>query len=335
MPSPKSLPTPSILRRIRNRLPLPSISTNDRQVLIVCIILSFVFWLILNLSQTYSITKEVRLTYLINPDRVLAGSPPRNMPVVISGEGWNLLLESFRGKTIDVEIDMFGESNYQLTAAELSREIRRRLSSGALEIRELAYESQRVLTTPLTGKTVPVVAHVRVDYAPGYFSPDVVRVFPDSVTVSGATDELESVVVWPTEPLLLDDVDQEVDVTVGLQRPPEGFTLNYEEVRISFNVQAFIERTFRVPLTLINAPVGDSLRVFPDFVTVTASLPQAAYTEFSQQDFTVEVDLNRMITTAGGNTLPVALTRVPEALHDVRYSPRSVEYYIYTGASSN
>ncbi|CAH1000392.1 hypothetical protein LEM8419_01545 [Neolewinella maritima] len=304
-------------------------ATTDRQMLLICMGLAFVFWLILNLSQEYEINKDVNITYTVGPERVVAGTPPQSVPVQLSGRGWDLIWESARGRSIDVSIDLADQRELLLSSNLLQQEISRQLSSGDLEVVSMGFESVQLLTTPREGKRVPVMPDVTASYVAGYFSPEQPTVRPDSVTVNGAADALQEIFSWPTEPLFLERLEQNTVATVALQPPPPGLTLNYSDVQVGLSVEAFIEQQLSVPIALEHAPAGDSVRVYPNHVTITLTIPESEFGKYSMTDFHVEADLLQMSTAGEDNTLPLTLTRVPEAIKSVTFFPRAVEYYVY------
>ncbi|WP_420460441.1 hypothetical protein [Neolewinella sp.] len=304
-------------------------ATTDRQVLLICMGLAFVFWLILNLSQEYEISKDVRLSYVVSPERVIAGTPPQSVPVQVAGRGWNLIWESVRGHTLDVTIDVDDQQELLLSNNLLRQEISRQLSSGDVTVVSMGFESAQLLTTPRDGKRVPVVPNLRATYVAGYFSPDRPTVLPDSITVNGSADALAEISSWPTQEVVLENVEQNTVVTAPLMQAPPGLTLNYQEVRIGLPVEAFIEQQLSVPIALDHAPPGDSVRVFPNHVTVTLTIPESEFGRYSMIDFRVEADLSQMRTAGKDNTIPLTLTRVPESTKSVSFAPRAVEYYVY------
>ena len=321
---------PFTLQRLKDSIPLRNMATTDRQILLVCIGLAFVFWLILNLSQEYDIGKTVSIQYSVSPERAIAGTPPRTIPVQIRGRGWNLILESIRGNNIDILLDVADNERYLLSGNVLEQAIRRQLSSGDLEVENMGYEPQRILTTPRDGKRVPVISNVTLSFEPGYAAVGGVVLAPDSVTVSGSIDDLEDISSWPTAPLVLDQLQQDLDTRVPLEPAPDGLTLNYNSVGLNVAIEPFIEQQFRVPIELYNAPTVDSSRVFPAFAVITATVPQREYGQIRRSDFRVEADVSQLKSSDGMNTVPVMLTRVPEIIRDVEFSPKAVEYYIYT-----
>ena len=110
---------------------------------------------------------------------------------------------------------------------------------------------------------------------------------------------------------------------------PEGLTLSYDEVTVIQQVEAFIEQQISVPITLRGTSTSDSSRVFPAFATVTVTIPQREYGVYKETDFRVEADLVSLTSKQAHNTLPLTLTRVPETIKSVTFTPRAVEYYVY------
>lgn len=211
---------PFTLQKLKDSLPLQQMATTDRQILLFCIALAFVFWLILNLSQDYELNKDVNIDYLVSPERVIDGDPPRTVSVQLRGRGWNLIWESLRGRAINVAVDVENNPSLLLSTNLLQQKISRELSSGDLEVDNLGYEAQRVVTTEREGKLVPVIPRVTMKFAPGYFAAAGMVLVPDSVRVSGTPEVLENVVDWPTDPIALKKLEEDTEITVALQAPP-------------------------------------------------------------------------------------------------------------------
>ncbi|MBC6995236.1 YbbR-like domain-containing protein [Neolewinella lacunae] len=303
-------------------------AAEDRNILAICLTAAFVFWLILNLSENYEITREVEISYQVDPERALVGQVPTRMNVRVAGSGWSLIWESLRMGTIPLTIEVGSAESLRLTGNEISLEVNRRLSSNDLHTNELDFEPLVLLTTPREGKRVPIVSNIRSRFAPGYLATAPPVFEPDSVTVSGAIDELESIEEWPTEELELRQVDGDIRRSVRLQPPGPGLTLTREEVNYALEVEPFIERTLTVPVTVVNASPTDSFRLNPSEVELRVSIPQGAYEAVGPEDFLLEADLARVRKGSGGNQVLLTLTRQPDAVISVFFTPLSVEYYL-------
>ncbi len=318
----------SILRRLISRNPLPKMAETDRKVLAICMTAAFVFWLILNLSQEYSIRRDVTLEYVVDPERVLVGRMPETLEADVSGPGWNLVWESLVPGPLPVTIDIRNRDNLRLTNAELRQKVQRRLSSGALAVDNLGFESVTILTTPKEGKRVPVLSEISLAFANGFMAVDLPVLEPDSVTVSGSTDVLEDVTYWPTEALELKNVNSSVRRIVSLAKPGEGLTLSRNEINYSLAVEAFIQKIIEVPVTVVHAPEVGSYSITPSSISLRVSVPQTDYESINASNFRLVADLENLRNEDGRNSVPIILQEQPDEVISVFFETRSVEYYL-------
>lgn len=300
----------------------------DRKVLAICMTAAFVFWLILNLSQEYSIRRDVTLEYVVDPERVLVGRMPETLEADVSGPGWNLVWESLVPGPLPVTIDIRNRDNLRLTNAELRQKVQRRLSSGALAVDNLGFESVTILTTPKEGKRVPVLSEVSLAFDNGFMAVDLPILEPDSVTVSGSTDVLEDVTYWSTEALDLKNVNSSVRRIVSLAKPGEGLTLSRNEINYSLAVEAFIQKIIEVPVTVVHAPEEGSYSITPSSISLRVSVPQTDYESINASDFRLVADLENLRNEDGRNSVPIILQEQPDEVISVFFETRSVEYYL-------
>ncbi len=319
----------STLRKLLTNNPLGQMAQPDRKILAICLGAALVFWLILNLSREYAITRSIEVTYFVDPERVLVGRMPADIEAKVTGNGWNLIWESLRPGDLPINIDLRTRENLRLTSTDLEREINRKLSSGKLTATLPGFESLPILTTPKEGKRVPVVSQISLDFAPGYFSPNGPDITPDSITLNGATDALEEITEWPTLPLSLKNISQPIyNELVGLAEPKEGVTLSRPEVEFSLSTEAFIQETITVPVTIDNAPRNQRIEYSPKTVDLRISLPQSAYGSFRPEDFLLVADLAAYAASTASNTVPLTLQRRPLSVIGVVFEPGVVEYYL-------
>jgi YbbR domain-containing protein len=253
---------------------------------------------------------------------------PEQLEAKITGNGWNLIWESMRPGTLPVEVDVRNRDNLRLTSTDLLRQISRKLSSSKLTPELPGFESEPILTTPKEGKRVPVVSSIQLQFAEGHMVLDAPVITPDSITITGATDALEGITAWPTSSLNLEDVNEDIDQVVGLEPSTEGLVLSRQEVRIQLDVEAFIQETITVPVTVENAPVGQAYEYSPKEVDLILSLPQRAFGSYRAADFLMVADLSGHAIGNSHNTVPLTLVRKPTSVVGARFLPRVVEYYL-------
>lgn len=320
----------TILRKLLNNNPLREMSETDRKVLAICIAAAFVFWLILNLSRTYSIERTVQLNYLLDPERTLArDSPvPATQEISVQGPGWDLVWESIRFNDITVDFDLRGQKSLDISRSDLERKIQRSLSSGDLSVMDLDFNRQTIFTAPKEGKKVPVVSRLNLRFANGYMATEPPRFQPDSIIVTGPGDLLEDLTEWPTEETKFQAIEADLDREVRLAPPANSLVPSRESVRLFLPVEAFIQRTLDIPVTVINAPAVDSFEVIPRVIRLSVTLPQSSYKVVRAEDFSVVADLGDIRNVAGKNSVPLTLRRQPAATISAIMETRAVEYYL-------
>ena len=320
----------SILRKLLNKNPLREISETDRKVLAICIGAAFVFWLILNLSRDYSIRKSVNINYLLDPERVLVETEPvpTSQVITIEGSGWDLLWENLRWNNIQVNIDLRGKKNLEINRSDLESQITRNLSNGDLRVTNIDFSRRNIYTNPKAGKRLPIVSRVEVNFADGFVATQMPVFTPDSVTVSGSEDVLDNLENWPTEELVLNNVDEDVRQSVKLAPGGPGVTPSRENVQFTLEAEAFIQRQIEVPVTVLHASAVDSFQIIPPSVTLTVSLPQSSYYAIRPEDFLVVADLADNRNDNGKNIVPLELRRQPQATIGIVMQTKSVEYYL-------
>lgn len=320
----------STLRKLLNKNPLKEVSETDRNVLAICIGAAFIFWLILNLSREYSIRKTITIRYQLDPERVLVETDevPLSQDVVIEGSGWDLIWESLRWSPIELFINLRGQKSYELSRSSLENRITRQLASGGLRVADLDFSSRTIYTNPRAGKRLPVVSRVTLDFAEGYLAAASPRFQPDSVTVSGSADVLDTIQEWYTEILTLKNIRQDMTLDVRLNAGRAGVVPSRDQVRLIVDTEAFIQRVLEVPVTVLHAPLVDSFQVIPSTVQLTVSLPKSKYARVTASDFTVVADLEGNPNDDGRNVVPLELRRQPRGIVGAMMDAEMVEYYL-------
>lgn len=320
----------TILRKLLNKNPLRNMSDTDRKVLAICMGAALFFWLLLNLSRDYSIRKTVSINYLLDPERMQAKDSPvlDEQTVEVYGPGWDLLWESLWFQKISVNIDLRGKKSLELSQSDFQQMIQRRLSSGDLRVNNLDFTRRTFITSDKKGKTVPVVSRVDFNFSDGFIATSAPVFTPDSILVEGAEDLLAELTEWPTEAIVLNDVQDDIRRSVLLATSENSLEPSRTYVTMELPVEAFIQRSVEIPVTVINAPPVDSFEVIPAAVRLLVTLPQSAYYAIRPDDFSVVADLGDIRNLNGKNSVPLSLRRQPQATISATMATKSVEYYL-------
>ena len=298
----------------------------DRATLLACIGIAFVFWLLIKLSQTYRAEKQVFFHFEIPSGKALATLAPDDMAVELEGTGWDLLFEFFTNRSVRLSDDMSGIEALHLNRAQLRSDILQNLHSNSITILEINPESLNLALEAKLSKPVPIIVRDSLSFAPEHHLKSPASVTPDSVVVVGPASLVSSISQWNTDSLRLSNLKYTVTQMVKLEKPARELTLSVNQVEAQIEVEPYTEKTMYVPLVIKNAP--DSLRIFPDKITISCKLGLSKYDAVSFRDFTVEADFKGISLNAPNNSVPIVVTQKPDFVETLQYTPKSVKFFI-------
>ncbi|MCB0547793.1 MAG: hypothetical protein KDD19_09395 [Phaeodactylibacter sp.] len=298
----------------------------DRATLLACIGIAFVFWLLIKLSQTYRTEKQVLFQFEIPSDKALASVAPEDMTVQLQGTGWDLVFEFFSSRNVQLSYDMSGIAQLNLNRAQLRSDILQNLYSNDITVLEINPESLNLTLEEKASKTVPIVVRDSLGFAPEHHLKSPVKVSPDSVEIAGPVSLVSTIAYWYTDSILLSNLKASATQVIKLREPAPELSLSVNEVKARIEVEPFTEKAMYVPLVIKNSP--DSLRIFPDKITVRCKLGLSKYDSVSYRDFTAEVDLKTISANAANNSVPIVITRKPDFVETLQYTPKSIKFFI-------
>lgn len=308
---------------------LPKVEHRDRRVLAICIFVALVFWLILNLSRTYSINKEVSITYQLPEDRLLTNAPAQMADLAISGQGWNLLWESLTTPVIEIVLNVEDESDGYISKGDIARLIEQQLASSQLTVEQLNFLPVQLETEAKANKKVPLKCEVDFGFTEGFRPVGSPLLVPDSVTVYGLPADLEEIYFWTTDTLRATEISGDISLVAKLRTSSlPRVSLSESTVAFTQNVETFTEKSLYVPVTVRNAPVSDSFKIFPNQVRLKVAVLQSDFRNIVADSFLLVADLEGMRAENQRNSIPLVLERKPTSAISVQYTPRAAEYFL-------
>lgn len=313
------------LRSSKLKIKLPEIQ-EDRRILLICFGIALVFWVLVKLSQTYRMTREVTFDVQIPEGKALVVPLPGNAQVIVEGSGWSLLFEALAQDRLLLKYDLQKQESETLSRIALRDPIMKALASSDLHIVSTNYESVSLELENRIQRRVPIQLRHRLTFAPEYDLQGDIVVWPDSVDVSGPASMVSALKNWPTDTLRLFNLAATSTSAVQLMRPPIGTTLSVQSVKADVEVEQFTEKSLFVQLV---APSRrDSIKFFPDRIKLTCVVGLSHYDKLTASDFELQADLSEIHPNQLKNTVPIVLTRQPEFVRHVYFSPQAVEFFI-------
>jgi hypothetical protein len=287
--------------------------TRDRAVLMSCIGIALCFWFLNRLSSSFRQTKSIRLDYVLPKGKAFSVPPPQYVQVTMQGTGWDMLLGSNQNIPLALNRDavqIFPLKN--LIIQNLGNEL---VSSN---VEQIIVQ----LEDAVTG-TFPIEAITNITFAKGFDLAQDIELTPSVVTVIGPKSILENLESIKTDTLKAVNLSEKKTGKINLHYNP---ILQYSisEVEAHMQAEQFTEKSMFIPIIVKNA--SNKLKIFPNKIKLDCTVALSRYTELNANNFVAEVDLKFSIDK--GNTLPIILSKQSPFARNIKFSPKSAEFYI-------
>ena len=320
--------TKRIFISIRNFL----FSNVNKQFLVFMffLFLSFIFWLIITLNETYE--KEIKIPAQvvgIPKNVVLTSVPVDTVRATIRDKGWVIMVYLYTDRlgTIQIPFKSYdrGRGNGSVSINDLKRFIEQRLelSSKVTAVKpdhlEFSYNNGECRRVPVrwAGRVIPdqlyFISHVEY--------------LPDSVEIYASTEKLDSIRAVYTEALNYVNFRDTLTVDCQLAHIPD-VKIVPDQVRIRFHTDVLTEETIsNVPIHCINLPEGKVLRTFPRYAKVHFVAGVSQIRTLRAEDFLVVADF-REIMVSHKEKCNLYLREVPRGVSRAVLDTKQVDYLI-------
>ena len=292
--------------------------------------LSFIFWLIITLNETYE--KEIKIPARvvgIPKNVVLTSVPVDTVRATIRDKGWVIMVYLYTDRlgTIKIPFKSYdrGRGNGSVSINDLKRFIEQRLelSSKVTAVKpdhlEFSYNNGECRRVPVrwAGRVIPdqlyFISHVEY--------------LPDSVEIYASTEKLDSIRAVYTE--ALNYVNFRDSLTVDCQLAHiNDVKIVPDRVRIRFHTDVLTEETIsNVPIRCLNLPEGKVLRTFPRYAKVHFVAGVSQIRSLRAEDFMVVADF-REIMVNHKEKCNLYLREVPRGVSRAVLETKQVDYLI-------
>ena len=317
-----------IINMVRNFL----FSSANREFLtfFFFLVLSTIFWLMTALNETYE--REVSVpAYLVNVPKnvVITSDMEDTVRVTVRDKGFALLAyiygEGVRPININFQSFVTRQSGYGVVPSqELMKMVNQRFS-GASKVVQVKPDRLDFYYNYGLSRQVPVkMAGIVVPGKSFYLART--RFWPETVTVYGSKQTLDSLRYVKTVPINITNFNDTVVKTVALEKI-KGVKIVPNIVRIGLYPDILTEETIEVPVTAVNMPEGKVLRSFPQRVTVNFIVGASMFRSISSDQFAVVVDYNELIEHPF-DKCNIHLRQCPQGVRNARLQMTQVDYLI-------
>ncbi|MBQ9547639.1 MAG: YbbR-like domain-containing protein [Bacteroidales bacterium] len=242
--------------------------------LLACLLLSFVSWLVLNLSRVnYDIVSVPVVAESNIEGRAARSAEAVTVTARCRASGFRLVRLSTRRKDLTVRFDASDFTHregdfFSISAAQLQRYAADLFGPG-VHVESFFSEQFQFRFAEENCRRVAVRGLTSISFRPQYTALSEMVFSPDSVTVYGAPDVLRRLEMVPTALIDVRDVRGDIHGEVALEAP-YGLRLSQQTVSYSCLVSRYVELRQTLPVVATGVPSGTELVVYP--ATVEAVL---------------------------------------------------------------
>ncbi len=303
-------------------------------IFIVCLVVSVLFWFLLAFNGFYSTVITVPVEYINMPEeRMIIAKLPSKVDVNVSGSGYQLLSYMLQpdqgkilldGRNIGVKPSVKNRNAFLTTYHGIDFFNRQHLDVKVLNIQPdtifFSFFNRGI-------RKVPVIPDASLEFRKHYYLSDSLRLLPDSITISGPADRLDSIFQIKTEKIKLNDVFEDGTYRLKILQPDSMLSYEPLEVDLKINVDKYTEAVFKIPVRIEHLISSDSLDIFPAEVELSCMVALSNFNRLSANSFIVAADAFDL-KELKSSQLMLYLREYPTYVKNIKIKPEMVEYII-------
>ncbi|WP_158826457.1 YbbR-like domain-containing protein [Mucilaginibacter lacusdianchii] len=312
-------------------MPIIKLSVSERRrlsVFITCLLLAFISWVFITLSGKYIYSTKQAIVFKNAPQkRAFRALQPDTVEISLQGTGWQMLFSKMNNSTRPVSVDLHTLEHNDYIALNTQLERINRMKDMNHKIIAFNPDTLYFDFTNRMIKKIPVEPLLDIKYKSQYIATGKITVTPAYITLNGPANIIRNVNIWKTDSLSLTDVHNTIDRQLKLQPVKEGNLSVYPKtVQLHIPVEEYTEKTLSVPVKLVNNPHYDAIKIFPQRIQVTFTVPLSRYAEIDEDFFEATADFS--LWKEGYSILPVKITHMPVYCKVVSISPQNVDFLV-------
>ena len=296
--------------------------------MIVFIMIAGLLWLIIKLSDTYTVTVPFAIHYTDIPASQLIQNNDQTVNATVTTTGFKLLNYYSKRRTKraieislkDVKYKTIDENTYSFSSKFIIDQIGEMLSSNPNEI-NLTDDTQYFSMSRLAWKKVKIVPETNFLFDKQYNYYGEPTATPDSVTIYGSVQDVNKTKEVKTKMITRKNVNQNVFTKAEIDLD-ESLKADIKEVEVSANVEKYTESEVVIPIEL---PANLNIHLYPNKANVRYIVAMKDYAIINSMSFKAIADTADMFFN---DVLPVELVMFPNNTQIIDIDPKEVEYII-------
>lgn len=314
-------------------------STNKKlYVFLSCLCLTFFFWILNALDNTYVTNLSFPVVYSKSPkNHVVLNDLPDQLTIKVKGLGYDLLGYQLKFKDNTIRIDLSNiksikpkqnlyTSNINFNVFKPS--IFAQLGS-QIELNEIFPKQVELILDERVEKVLEVKPDLSIDFEQQYQIYGDINIKPAVVNVTGPKSIVDTLPSINTSEIKYSGVDESLTEQVGFNSIyyDKKISFDYDQVLLTVPVEKFTEASLSVNLEKEHVPDSIEVKVIPNQIDIKFLLPLSKVSSINNNKVNAVVDCSN-IEENSSRKLKVSLKKYPEYLKNITIKPSKVEYII-------
>lgn len=305
-------------------------SSKKSKVLFLFLALSFLFWILIKLSNEYTDVVQFEVDFINLPKGKMQQEKTNLLDVTVKTFGFNLIKYHLNKRKLVVDLNSIkhkkGMHYYQLSS-ELLPQIQRQINS-EIEAIDIQPDTLHFNFAVKRTKKVPIISNLEINYKSGYNLLGEIQMEPKFVSISGANTVIDSIIEVKTLHKELKNVTSSINITLPIEMDElSGIEYSVSEVLIIGTVEKITEVRLKVPVIVDNLPANSTISTIPNQVEIIFLIGVSDYKTIDTNDFEIRCDYKKSIQK-GLNYLVPEIVSKPSLVSKIRIVPNKIEYLI-------
>jgi len=311
-------------------------SDNNTVVLIVCLLVSTLFWFLKALNDEYRTEVEFPIEFTDIPKNYsLYGAPPEKLVATIEDAGFTIIRYRFSYVFSSLKFDVskyFNDKKPDATDGTISLEqtaLKKGIEQALItttKIISIYPENVSISYSKLQERLLPIKVLAEITTEQQHIVNGNISTIPDSVLVIGSGVQLDQTEAIYTQPVRAQNLEDSIVRNIALQSV-DGLDFDTKRVKLTIPVEMYTEKILEVPIIGRGFPDSLEIRTFPGVAKVSCICGLSVYSQVFSHNFVCYVNYNQVEDRSTGNT-EVSVESSSDYAKRVMLRTKSVDYLI-------
>ena len=317
----------SFLKRMKAFL-----ATRDALIFLFFLICSSLFWFTITLNKTYELTVQIPIKYSnVPPEIEFTTELPDSFSLKRKDNGTSML--AYQYKEFDPVIINFNDysvysnsNSWSIsTTTHFEKFVKKQIDQSSIILNyypeEIVIEKKR-----LDSKRVQVKPLVNINLQKQYFLCDSITTLPDSITLYGYKEILDSLNEVYTEEYTSEKLKDTLKATLQLDLPPHC-KANPSKVNITAPIEFYTSSGIDLSIRVKNLPENIVVKTIPEKLNLSFLVGLSKYKDIRPSDFILSIDYESL-RQSNSNTETVTIESYPAYIKQPYLKENKVKWLI-------